>query len=40
MTVKNMFGKFELQSLMILAIFSVYKVTKGTCSLFLLQGST
>ena len=40
MTVKNMFEKFELTSLMILGIFSGYKVTKGTFSLFLLQGST
>ena len=43
MTVKNMFDKFELQSLVILGYwlyFSGYKVTKGTFSLFLLQGST
>ena len=37
MTVKNMFEKSELQSLMVLEIFSGYKVTKGTFSLFLLQ---
>ena len=36
----KMFEKFELQSLMILGIFSGYKVTKDTFSLFLLQGST
>ena len=38
MTVKNMFEKFELTSLMILGIFSGYKVTKGYIQLILAAG--